>query len=241
MQADARDPDALATIENVEMAYRMGEIDVPVLRGVDLEVRRGELIVVLGPSGSGKSTLLNLLGGIDRPTKGRILFEGEDLTAMSDTALTLYRRDHVGLVFQLYNLVPTLTAVENVSVATEIADDPMDPMEAIELVGLGPRATHFPAQLSGGEQQRVAIARAIAKRPTFLLCDEPTGALDLDTGREVLSVIRRVTGEMGMTTLLVTHNSAIAKMADRVVNIGSGTIERIDVNQRPAPATEVTW
>ena len=241
MHPDPEGTDVLATIEHVEMAYRMGEVEVPVLRGVDLTVRRGELIVVLGPSGSGKSTLLNLLGGIDRPVKGRIIFNGRDLTEMSDTALTLYRREHVGLIFQLYNLVPTLTAVENVSVATEIATDPMDPMEAIDLVGLGPRAQHFPAQLSGGEQQRVAIARAIAKRPTFLLCDEPTGALDLETGREVLSVIRRVTGEMGMTTMLVTHNSAIAQMADRVVHIGSGTIERIDVNEHPAPASEVSW
>ena len=232
---------ALVRVEGASMTFRMGEVDVPVLRGVDLEVEAGELVVVLGPSGSGKSTLINLIGGIDRPTGGRILFEGEDVASMGDAALTRYRREHVGLIFQLYNLVPTLTAVENVSVATEIAEDPIDPLEALRMVGLGDRADHFPAQLSGGEQQRVAIARAIAKRPTLLLCDEPTGALDLETGREVLALIRRLADEMGVKVMLVTHNSAIAGMADRVVRLGSGRIERIEVNERPRAASEVVW
>jgi putative ABC transport system ATP-binding protein len=232
---------ALVRVEDVSMTFRMGEVDVPVLRGVDLSVEAGEMIVVLGPSGSGKSTLINLIGGIDRPTGGRILFEDEDLASLSDAALTRYRREHVGLIFQLYNLVPTLTAVENVSVATEIAEDPMGPDEALAMVGLGDRAVHFPAQLSGGEQQRVAIARAIAKRPTLLLCDEPTGALDLATGREVLALIRRLADEMGVTVMLVTHNSAIAAMADRVVHLGSGRIERIETNAHPRPAQEVAW
>ena len=202
--------------------YRMGEVEVLALRGIDLDFSEGEFIVLLGPSGSGKSTLLNILGGLDVPTSGTVVYRDHDLTAADDQALTRYRREHVGFVFQFYNLIPSLTALENVTLVTEIAEHPMEPLAALELVGLGDRSDHFPAQLSGGEQQRVAIARAIAKRPDVLLCDEPTGALDYTTGKVVLEAIERVNKELGTTTAIITHNAAIAAMADRVIRNRSG-------------------
>jgi putative ABC transport system ATP-binding protein len=197
--------------------------------------------VILGPSGSGKTTLLNIIGGIDRPTSGRVITRDRDLAEMSDRELTRYRREWIGFVFQFYNLVPTLTALENVMVATELVEEPMDPAEALDLVGLTDRAAHFPAQLSGGEQQRVAVARALAKNPALLLCDEPTGALDLQTGRHVLGLLRRVADDIGKAVIIVTHNSAIAEMADRVVRMGSGVIESVRDNAAPAAAEAVTW
>src|SRR5947208_5988121 len=194
----------------------MGEVDVQALRGVDLELYAGEFVVLLGPSGSGKSTLLNILGGLDVPTSGIVRYREHELTADDDAALTRYRRRHVGFVFQFYNLIPSLTARENVALITEIADDPMKPADALRLVGLGERMDHFPSQLSGGEQQRVAIARAVAKRPQVLLCDEPTGALDYETGKLVLDVIARINTELGTTAVVITHNASISGMADRV-------------------------
>jgi putative ABC transport system ATP-binding protein len=219
----------------------MGTVAVPALRDASLDVREGEFIVVLGPSGSGKSTLLNILGGLDVPSGGTLRFLDHDLTRADDAALTRYRREHVGFVFQFYNLVPSLTARENVALVTEIAPSPMTPEEALRRVDLGERMDHFPAQLSGGEQQRVAIARAIAKRPDVLLCDEPTGALDFQTGRVVLIVLEQLNRELGTTTIVITHNAAIAAMADRVIHMHSGTIARIDSNARRATPDELEW
>jgi len=221
--------------------YRMGEVDVVALRGVDLDLRRGELLVLLGASGSGKSTLLNILGGLDAPTAGVVHYFEHDLTSSDDALLTTYRREHVGFVFQFYNLIPSLTARENVALVTDIADDPMDPREALELVGLGDRLDHFPAQLSGGEQQRVAIARAVAKRPDLLLCDEPTGALDFKTGRVVLQVIERVNRTLGTTTALITHNAPIARLADRIVRMSDGRIASDEPNPDRVTSEEVVW
>ena len=221
--------------------YRTGEVEVQALNGVDVDLFEGEVIVLVGPSGSGKSTLINILGGLDHPTAGQVQFRGENLTAMSDRALTRYRREHVGFVFQFYNLMPSLTARENVSLVTEIARDPLDPAEALSLVGLAERLDHFPAQLSGGEQQRVAIARAIAKRPEVLLCDEPTGALDSKTGVVVLEAIERVNAELGTTTALITHNSAISDMADRVATFRDGRIVDISRNEMRRAARELAW
>jgi putative ABC transport system ATP-binding protein len=218
--------------------YRMGDVTVSALAGVDLELYRGEIVVLLGPSGSGKSTLLNILGGLDAVTSGSVHFLDHDLTQQDDEALTRYRRDHVGFVFQFFNLVPSLTARENVELVTEIALHPMDASHALTLVGLAGRLDHFPAQMSGGEQQRVAIARAIAKRPDVLLCDEPTGALDFETGKLVLEVLDRVNRELGTTVALITHNTGIAGMADRVIRMRSGRI--VDVARNPVrklPAT----
>jgi len=222
-------------------SYGTGEVAVHALRDVDLEIPERELLVLLGPSGSGKSTLLNILGGLDRPTDGRIAFRGQDLTALDEAALTRYRRDHVGFVFQFYNLIPSLTARENVALATEIARDPMPPADALALVGLAERLDHFPAQLSGGEQQRVAIARAIAKRPHLLLCDEPTGALDSKTGVLVLEAIEHVNTELGTTTALIAHNAPIAALADRVISLADGRIADIRTNATRAPAASITW
>ena len=221
--------------------YRMGEVDVHALRGLDLDLYEGELVVVLGPSGSGKSTLLNVLGGLDAPTSGEVRWRDHDLAVADDALLTEYRRDHVGFVFQFYNLVPSLTALENVALAAEIARRPMAPEEALGLVGLRERADHFPSQLSGGEQQRVAIARAVVKRPDVLLCDEPTGALDAETGRLVLEVLSGVNRDLGTTTLLITHNAGIAAIADRVVRVRDGRIAAVEVNPRRAPVAEVAW
>jgi len=221
--------------------YRMGEVEVRALAGVDLEIREGEFIVLLGPSGSGKSTLLNILGGLDTPTSGTALWRDHDLATAGEAELTRYRREHVGFVFQFYNLIPSLTVRENVALVTEIAPSPMRPEEALDLVGLTPRLDHFPAQLSGGEQQRVAIARAIAKRPDVLLCDEPTGALDYATGKVVLDVIARINRELGTTAIVITHNAAIAGMADRVLRLADGRIGGVDVNARRLTAAEIAW
>ena len=221
--------------------YHVGDVDVVALRSVDLQIRQGEFIVLLGPSGSGKSTLLNILGGLDTPTGGEAWFRDHNLVGASEALLTEYRRDHVGFVFQFYNLIPSLTALENVTLVTEIASKPMPPEEALRLVGLEQRLDHFPAQLSGGEQQRVAIARAIAKQPDVLLCDEPTGALDYRTGIVVLSAIARVNQTLGTTVVVITHNAAIAGMADRIVHLADGTIARIDVNQRRLAPEEISW
>jgi putative ABC transport system ATP-binding protein len=221
--------------------YHMGEVEVHALRGADLDLYAGEFVVLLGPSGSGKSTLLNILGGLDVPTAGRVSYRDHDLTAAGEAALTRYRREHVGFVFQFYNLIPSLTARENVALVTEIAASPMPPEEALGLVGLGERMDHFPAQLSGGEQLRVAIARAVAKRPEVLLCDEPTGALDITTGVVVLEVIQRVNQELGTTTAVITHNAAIADMADRVVSIADGRVTGVRENTLKKSPRELSW
>jgi putative ABC transport system ATP-binding protein len=233
--------DAAFVAQGVTKIYRMGEVEVQALRGVDLELWPSELIVLLGPSGSGKSTLLNILGGLDVPTSGRVWYRDHDLTAADESELTRYRREHVGFVFQFYNLIPSLTAVENVALVTDISDDPMNPTDALDLVQLGDRKDHFPAQLSGGEQQRVAIARAIAKQPEVLLCDEPTGALDIATGILVLEAIARVNRELGTTTAVITHNVAIAAMADRVLRLADGRIASVKKNERRAEARDLEW
>jgi putative ABC transport system ATP-binding protein len=221
--------------------YRMGEAEVHALRGVDLEIRAGEFIVLLGPSGSGKSTLLNILGGLDTPTTGDVRFLEHQLTGADEVELTRYRREHVGFVFQFYNLIPSLTARENVALVTDIAAAPMPAHEALDWVGLGERLDHFPSQLSGGEQQRVAIARAIAKRPQVLLCDEPTGALDYETGKLVLEVIAKINLELGTTALVITHNAAISGMADRVLRLGNGRIVGEEKPARKLTPAEISW
>jgi putative ABC transport system ATP-binding protein len=234
-------PRAILQAHALSKVYRTGEVDVHALRGVDLSLRPGELIVLLGASGSGKSTLLNILGGLDTPTSGEVRFLDRQLGTLDDAGLTRYRREHVGFVFQFYNLIPSLTALENVALVTEIARNPMQPDEALRLVGLGERLQHFPAQLSGGEQQRVAIARAIAKRPDLLLCDEPTGALDSPTGVLVLEAIERIHAELGTTTALITHNSVIAQMAHRVLAMRDGAIHEEHANETRRPARELSW
>lgn len=221
--------------------YGSGPAAVHALRGVDLEIPAGELVVLLGPSGSGKSTLLNILGGIDRATSGEAYFLGDELTAMNDKRLTNYRRRHVGFVFQFYNLMPSLTALENVDLVAEIADNPLPSMNALEMVGLKERAQHFPSELSGGEQQRVAIARAVAKNPTVLFCDEPTGALDSQTGVGVLQVLQDLNQRMGTTTLIITHAAATAAMADRVVYFADGRIRDVETNSDKVSAAEISW
>lgn len=234
-------PDAVFQIRGVSKVYQMGEIAVHALRNVDLDLYRGELAVLLGASGSGKSTLLNIIGGLDVPTEGSVIYRDHNLSAADDHARTLFRREHVGFVFQFYNLIPSLTALENVQLITEIAENPIDAKLALEMVELGDRLDHFPAQLSGGEQQRVAIARAVAKQPDVLLCDEPTGALDVKTGKIVLKVIEKVNRELGTTTAIITHNAAIAAMADRVIHIGSGTITSIETNKVKASPEKLVW
>ena len=221
--------------------YQMGEVSVPALRGIDFELYPGELVVLLGPSGSGKSTLLNILGGLDVPTSGEVIYQDHNLTTAGEAALTEYRRTHVGFVFQFYNLIPSLTARENVALVTEIVPRPMAPEEALALVGLEHRLDHFPAQLSGGEQQRVAIARAIAKRPDVLLCDEPTGALDITTGVVVLEAIDLVNRELGTATVVITHNAAIAGMADRVVRLADGRVASVQKNATKVAVQELQW
>ena len=219
----------------------MGEVAVHALRGVDLRLFPSEFLVLLGPSGSGKSTLLNILGGLDLPTNGRVLYRGRDLSGADDATRTAYRRRHVGFVFQFYNLIPSLTAKENVALVTEIARDPLPPSEALGLVGLADRMNHFPAQMSGGEQQRVAIARAIAKQPDVLLCDEPTGALDISTGILVLEAIERINRELGTATAVITHNAAVSAMADRVIQLSDGRIASDRRNAEKVPARELSW
>ena len=221
--------------------YRSGEVEVHALRDVDLDINRGEFVVLLGASGSGKSTLLNILGGLDLPSSGEVRFADHALTGASDSELTTYRREHVGFVFQFYNLIPSLTVRENLALVTDIATNPMPVDEAIDLVGLTPRRDHFPAQLSGGEQQRVAIARAIVKRPDVLLCDEPTGALDYVTGKLVLEVIAKINAELGTTAIVITHNAAIAGMADRVIYLADGRIQKVEVNTHKLSPTELSW
>ncbi|HET7373071.1 MAG TPA: ABC transporter ATP-binding protein [Gemmatimonadaceae bacterium] len=225
----------------LEKIYLMGEIEVRALQGLDLDLFEREFVVILGPSGSGKSTLLNILGGLDAPTRGEVHFRDHDLVAADDRALTRYRREHVGFVFQFYNLIPSLTARENVALVTDIAENPMDPAEALRLVGLGDRLDHFPAQLSGGEQQRVAIARAVAKRPDVLLCDEPTGALDVETGRLVLQTLVDVNRELGTATVVITHNAVIATIADRVLHMSGGRISEVQRNAQRATVEGLVW
>jgi putative ABC transport system ATP-binding protein len=237
--------ETLVRLESVTKEYRMGEVTVRALRGLDLKVSRGEFTVLLGPSGCGKTTTLNLVGGLDRPTSGRVLVGGEDIGRMSDAGLTVFRRDQAGFVFQFFNLIPTLTASENVEFALALtlgsAESQRRARELLDRVGLADRADHFPSQLSGGEQQRVAIARALARQPSLLLCDEPTGNLDVETGRSVLAVIRELNQQQGTTVLLVTHNSAIAPAADRVVRLHNGAVERDERNPQPRPITELSW
>ncbi len=237
----ARTAEPVFRVRGVTKTYRMGEIDLDALRGIDVDLNAGEFVVILGASGSGKSTLLNLLGGLDTPTAGQILYRDEELTAADERGRTRFRRAHVGFIFQFYNLISGLTAEENVALVTEIATDPMEPREALRLVGLADRAEHYPSQLSGGEQQRVAIARAIAKRPDVLLCDEPTGALDVKTGIIVLDAIARVNRELGTLTAVITHNATIAQMADRVIQMSGGTISEIHTNRAKVPAGELVW
>jgi putative ABC transport system ATP-binding protein len=229
------------TARGLTKVYAMGEVTVHALRGVDFDLFAGEFVVLLGPSGSGKSTLLNILGGLDVPTGGEVVYGQQNLTTADDAALTAYRRLHVGFVFQFYNLIPSLTARENVALVTEIVDHPMLPEHALELVGLGHRLDHFPAQLSGGEQQRVAIARAIAKQPAVLLCDEPTGSLDITTGIVVLEALDRVNRELGTATVVITHNAAIAAMADRVVRLADGQVIGTETNARKVAARALQW
>ena len=232
---------AVFVARGLTKVYRMGEVEVQALRGIDLTLNRGELVVLLGPSGSGKSTLLNILGGLDAPSGGEVYYLDHKLTGASEAELTRFRREHVGFVFQFYNLIPSLTARENVAAVTEISQTPMPPEDALALVGLGNRLDHFPAQLSGGEQQRVAIARAVAKNPAVLLCDEPTGALDSATGVVVLEVLEKVNRELGTLTVLITHNVGIAGMADRVIRLSDGRIADIHENATKKPAHDLAW
>jgi len=227
--------------EGLTKVYHVGDVDIHALRGVDVVLYESEFVVLLGPSGSGKSTLLNILGGLDVPSDGRVIYGGQDLTAADEGELTRFRRDNVGFVFQFYNLIPSLTARENVAIVTEIARAPMRPEEALDLVGLADRMDHFPAQLSGGQQQRVAIARAIAKRPAVLLCDEPTGALDSTTGIVVLEALDRVNRDLGTTTVVITHNAAIGRMAHRTIHLIDGTISAIDRTAERAAPAELHW
>ena len=234
-------PEMVLAARGLTKIYLSGQVSVQALRGLDLEISAGEVVVLLGPSGSGKSTLLNIIGGLDHATSGKAYFKDLELTRLDDRGLTAYRRKHIGFVFQFYNLMPSLTAYENVALVTEIADRPMRPDEALELVGLEPRMNHFPAQLSGGEQQRVAIARAIAKRPEVLLCDEPTGALDSETGIVVISALLAINAELGTTTLIVTHNAAVQDVAHRVLHFADGRISRTRANETRRAAADLSW
>jgi putative ABC transport system ATP-binding protein len=234
-------PHSAFRAENLSKVYKTGETEVHALRGLSVELYDREMVVLLGPSGSGKSTLVNILGGLDHPTSGKVFFHDAELTAFDDKALTNFRRENVGFIFQFYNLMPSLTARENVALVTEIADDPMTAEEALEIVGLADRMDHFPAQLSGGQQQRVAVARAVAKRPGVLLCDEPTGALDSQTGIQVLEALEKVNAELGTTTVVITHNAGIADMAHRVISMADGGISHVKINDRRRPASELSW
>ena len=235
------DREVLLHLEQVGRTFQMGEVSVEALRDVSLDVYRAEMLVIVGPSGSGKTTLLNVVGGMDTPTAGRVLFRGQDLAQLGPRGLTRYRRETVGFVFQFYNLIPNLTARENVMVATEISSDPLDVDEALRLVELEDRKDHFPAQLSGGEQQRVAVARALAKNPDLLLCDEPTGALDFTTGKHVLALLLRLKQELGKSVLVITHNLAIGAVADRVVRMRSGEVVEVQENAAPVDPEDITW
>jgi putative ABC transport system ATP-binding protein len=233
--------DAVFHMHKITKVYRMGKVEVHALRGITLDLLPGEFIVMLGPSGSGKSTLLNILGGLDIPTSGEVFYLDHNLTAASREELSRFRREHVGFVFQFYNLIPSLTAIENTALVAEIAEQPLDAQECLRMVGLGDRLHHFPAQMSGGEQQRVAIARAVVKKPEILLCDEPTGALDYATGKLVLEILDRINRELKTITVVITHNAAIAAMADRVLRLSSGNIVEIQKNARRATPSELTW
>lgn len=233
--------DGFVALKNVKKIYQMGEVQIMAAAGIDFEIRRGEFAVVVGPSGAGKTTVLNILGGMDTATEGEVLVDGEDIARYSPRQLTAYRRNDIGFVFQFYNLVPNLTALENVELALQICKDPMDAETVMEEVGLGDRMKNFPAQLSGGEQQRVSIARALAKNPKLLLCDEPTGALDYNTGKAILKLLQDTCRERGMTVILITHNSAIAPMADRVIHIKNGRVEKIIENEHPVSVETIEW
>ncbi|TAL27208.1 MAG: ABC transporter ATP-binding protein [Alphaproteobacteria bacterium] len=228
-------------VEGLTKVYHSGDVDVHALRGVDLDIRTGEIVILLGPSGGGKSTFLNVLGGLDRPTSGKVSFQGADLTAQNDRELTQYRRSHVGFVFQFYNLIPSLNARENVSLAADIVPDPMPAGDALTLVGLAERMEHFPSQLSGGEQQRVAVARALVKKPSVLLCDEPTGALDSATGIRVLEALVGVNERLGTTTVIITHNASISAIGDRVLHFADGRIAREERNAKKLPPSALQW
>ena len=240
-QLTAAEKTVIFRVEDITKDYEMGEVTVSALRGISLEVFEGEFLVILGPSGSGKSTLLNIIGGIDTPTDGRVMFRKENLTEYREAQLTLFRRNHIGFVFQFYNLMPNLTAEENVEMATEISANPLSPAEVLDLMGLSERKTHFPSQLSGGEQQRVAIARAVAKQPEILLCDEPTGALDFTTGKVVLKALNHICREMNTTVIVITHNADISGMADRVIRMMDGHVRDVRVNEHPKDVDELTW
>ena len=231
----------LIEVSNLSKIYQMGEVTVPAIKNIDLEVYKGEFIVVLGPSGSGKSTLLNIIGGMDLPTEGRIIMDYEDIMGFSDKEMTYYRRDKIGFVFQFYNLMGTLTAKENVELATEICKNPLDVDEVLELVGLGDRKDHFPSQMSGGEQQRVAIARAVAKNADLLLCDEPTGALDFETGIRILALLKEINEKYNKTVIIITHNTPIGAMAHRVIKMRSGEITEIIINENPVDPERIEW
>ncbi|MBI1899528.1 MAG: ABC transporter ATP-binding protein [Planctomycetia bacterium] len=235
------DRPVLLRLASASRTFQMGEVAVVALRNVTLDIYEGEFLVMVGPSGSGKTTLLNLVGGMDQPTEGSVWYRDIDLATLSTRALTRYRRETIGFVFQFYNLIPNLTARENITVATEISQDPLDPDEALRLVGLEPRRDHFPAQLSGGEQQRVSIARAVAKNPELLLCDEPTGALDFSTGKQLLWLLLQMKNRLGKTIIVITHNVAIGEVADRVVRLRSGEIAETHVNEKPRSPEEISW
>lgn len=233
--------DTFVKLENITKIYHMGEVEIRAVDGIDFSIQKGEFVVIVGPSGAGKTTVLNILGGMDTASGGRITVDGQDITKYSERQLTGYRRDDIGFVFQFYNLIPNLTALENVELALQICKNPMDAQEVMEDVGLGERLDNFPAQLSGGEQQRVSIARALAKNPKLLLCDEPTGALDYNTGKAILKLLQDTCREKGMTVILITHNSAIAPMADRVIKIKNGMVSEMTVNEHPVPVETIEW
>ncbi|MEE0773230.1 MAG: ABC transporter ATP-binding protein [Anaerovoracaceae bacterium] len=232
---------AFVTFENVEKIYKTGDIEVRALQGVDFEIEKGEICVVVGQSGAGKTTLLNILGGMDTLTSGRVLLDGRDISTLSDKQMATYRRLDIGFVFQFYNLIPNLTALENVEIASQLSPKPLNSKKVMEVVGLGDRMNNFPAQLSGGEQQRVAIARALAKNPKLLLCDEPTGALDYETGKSILKLLQETSKRTGMTVVIITHNSALTAMADRVVKVKNGTIASVSLNEEPVPVEKIEW
>lgn len=240
-EREGHEMEPIITMKDVVKEYIMGEISIRAADGISFEVEQGGLVVVLGPSGAGKSTVLNILGGMDHATSGEVLVSGKDITKFNRNELTLYRRKHVGFVFQFYNLMPNLTALENVEIAAQICDDPLNAASVLENVGLDARLNNFPAQLSGGEQQRVSIARAIAKNPTLLLCDEPTGALDYVTGKSILKLLRDVNRDYNKTVMIITHNSPIAQMADKVIKIKNGKVESIELNKNPIPIERIEW
>ena len=229
------------TLKDVRKIYKMGEVEIMAAAGIDFEIKKGEFAVVVGPSGAGKTTVLNILGGMDTATSGQVLVDGQDIATYSTKQLTAYRRDDIGFVFQFYNLVQNLTAVENVELATQICENPLNVQEVLEAVGLGHRKNNFPAQMSGGEQQRVAIARALAKNPKLLLCDEPTGALDYNTGKAILKLLQDTCRKMGMTVVMITHNLAIAPMGDKIIHVRNGKVAKIEINENPMPVEGIEW